>query len=92
MGTVTVFTKPSCVQCTATYRALKKDGIPHQSVDLTVDETALDQMKALGFQQAPVVVHTDADGNVVDSWSGFNPTKIEELKVLAAADRELASV
>jgi glutaredoxin-like protein NrdH len=53
---------------------------------LTVDETALDKMKALGFQQAPVVVETDAEGNVVDSWSGFRPDKVEEKKALVAAE------
>lgn len=86
MGTITVFTKPACVQCNATYRALNKAGLSYESIDLTVDETALDKMKALGFQQAPVVMRTDADGNVVDSWSGFRPDKHEELTALAAAE------
>ncbi|HET6268511.1 MAG TPA: glutaredoxin domain-containing protein, partial [Arthrobacter sp.] len=32
---VTVYTKPACVQCNATYRALDKKGITYQSVDIT---------------------------------------------------------
>lgn len=93
MGNLTVFTKPSCVQCNATYRALDKAGLSYSSIDLTVDETALDTMKSLGFQQAPVVMETDDDGNVIDSWSGFNPIKIEERKLAKqAAEAELALV
>lgn len=70
---VTVYTKPSCVQCNATYRALGKHGIDHESVDISLDAQALEHLKALGYQQAPVV--TSPIGN----WSGFNPGKIQEL-------------
>ena len=68
--TVTVYTKPACVQCNATYRALDKKGITYQSVDISQDAEALERLKALGYMQAPVVV-TDQD-----HWSGFRPDKI----------------
>ncbi|MGD9430805.1 glutaredoxin-like protein NrdH [Arthrobacter russicus] len=71
--TVTVYTKPACVQCTATYRALDKKGITYQSVDLTQDPEALAKVQAMGFAQAPVVITDD------ESWAGFRPDKIEEL-------------
>ncbi|MDN3483443.1 glutaredoxin-like protein NrdH [Arthrobacter sp. APC 3897] len=71
--TVTVYTKPSCVQCNATYRALDKKGITYQIVDMSQDAEALERVRALGYMQAPVVV-TDQD-----SWSGFRPDKIAEL-------------
>jgi glutaredoxin-like protein NrdH len=71
--TVTVYTKPSCVQCTATYRALDSKGIEYQVLDLSVDEGALEAVKELGYLQAPVVI-TDAE-----HWSGFRPDKIDEL-------------
>lgn len=70
---VTVYTKPACVQCNATYRALDKKGIAYNSVDITEDADALERLKALGYQQAPVV------DSPTGSWSGFNPGKIEEL-------------
>jgi len=70
---VTVYTKPSCVQCTATYRALNAKGIEFEIFDVSVDEKALDTVKELGYLQAPVVI---ADG---DHWSGFRPDKIDEL-------------
>ncbi len=71
--TVTVYTKPSCVQCNATYRALDSKGIEYEVLDLSVDEAALAQVKELGYLQAPVVI-TD-EGH----WSGFRPDKIDEL-------------
>lgn len=70
---VTVYTKPSCVQCTATYRALDSKGIEYNVLDLSEDETALQTVKELGYLQAPVVV-TDEE-----HWSGFRPDKIAEL-------------
>lgn len=70
---VTVYTKPSCVQCTATYRALDKKGISYAKVDITQDADALERLKALGFQQAPVV--ESPTGN----WSGFQPDEIDGL-------------
>jgi glutaredoxin-like protein NrdH len=71
--TVTVFTKPSCTQCNATYRALDKKGIAYNTVDISADEEALTRLKALGFGSAPVVE------TPTDSWAGFRPDKIEEL-------------
>ncbi|WP_127792404.1 glutaredoxin-like protein NrdH [Agromyces sp. LHK192] len=71
--TVTVYTKPSCVQCNATYRALDSKGIEYEVLDLSLDENALAHVKELGYQQAPVVI-TDED-----HWSGFRPDKIAEL-------------
>lgn len=67
---ITVYTKPACAQCHATYRALDARGIKYTTVDLSVDETALDTVKAMGYLQAPVVVAND------DHWSGFRPDKI----------------
>lgn len=67
---ITVYTKPACVQCNATTRALDKAGLSYSLIDLMEDADALDAVKALGYQQAPVVM---ADG---DHWSGFRPDKI----------------
>ena len=70
---ITVYTKPSCVQCNATYRALDSKGIEYEVLDLSLDPAALEQVKSLGYLQAPVVI-TDED-----HWSGFRPDKIDEL-------------
>lgn len=78
---VTVYTKPACVQCNATYRALDKNGVTYTSVDISQDAEALERVRALGYMQAPVVI-TDSE-----HWSGFRPDKISEL---AAAQPERA--
>jgi glutaredoxin-like protein NrdH len=70
---VTVYTKPACVQCNATYRALDKRGVAYDVVDVTEDAQALEHIKGLGYMQAPVVV-TESD-----HWSGFRPDKIAQL-------------
>lgn len=74
---ITVYTKPSCVQCTATKRALAKAGLSYSEVDLTQDAEALEAVKALGYQSAPVVF---ADG---DHWAGFRPDKIKAIAAVA---------
>lgn len=73
---ITVYTKPSCVQCNATYRALDREGLAYEIVDLTQDETALEKVKALGYQQAPIVIAGE------DHWSGFRPDKISALAAI----------
>lgn len=70
---VTVYTKPACVQCNATYRALDKNGLTYKTVDVSQDADALERVRALGYMQAPVVVTEN------DHWSGFRPDKISEL-------------
>lgn len=70
---ITVYSKPSCVQCNATYRALDAKGIEYSVTDVSEDTDALEHVKSLGYLQAPVVV---TDG---DHWSGFRPDKIDEL-------------
>lgn len=82
--TVTVYSKPSCVQCTATYRALTARGIEYEIFDVSVDEKALTTVRDLGYLQAPVVI---VDGEAVggDHWSGFRPDKIDELAAKLAS-------
>lgn len=74
--TITVYTKPACVQCHATYKALDKQGLTYQVVDISTDDTARDYVMSLGYLQAPVVVAGE------QHWSGFRP---DHIKALAAA-------
>ena len=70
---VTVYTKPHCVQCEATKRQLRRQGIDFTAVDLTGDPEALRTVRQAGFKQAPVVMTDDA------SWSGYRPDMIRQL-------------
>ncbi|MDN5654415.1 MAG: glutaredoxin-like protein NrdH [Kocuria sp.] len=76
---ITVYTKPACVQCNATYRALDKRGISYNVVDVTEDAQALEHIKGLGYMQAPVVETEN------DHWSGFRPDKIGTLETALAS-------
>lgn len=77
--TVTVFSKPSCVQCDATYRALDKHNVAYRTVDITEDAEALDMVRGLGYLQAPVVMAGD------EHWSGYRPDRISSLSQPVAA-------
>jgi len=70
---ITVYSKPACVQCTATTRALEARGIDFAVVDLTQDAAAMELVQGLGYRQAPVVVAGD------DHWAGFRPDMISRL-------------
>jgi len=77
--TVTVYTKPACVQCNATYKALNKSHIEFDVVDISVDSDARLYVMSLGYLQAPVVVAGD------EHWSGFRPDRIHALVERAAS-------
>lgn len=68
---ITVYTKPACVQCTATRKALDKQGISYELVDISEDPAARDFVMSLGYTSAPVVVAGE------DHWSGFRPDRIK---------------
>ncbi|QGZ35823.1 glutaredoxin-like protein NrdH [Stappia indica] len=70
---ITVYSKPACVQCTATTRALSAKGLAFDLVDLTLDEQAMARVSELGYRQVPVVMAGD------EHWAGFRPDKIAAL-------------
>lgn len=74
---IIVYSKPACVQCTATTREMDRKGIAYKYIDLTKDEKAMDTVRDLGYMQAPVVLTED------DHWSGFRPDKIATLTKVA---------
>ncbi|SFJ38875.1 glutaredoxin-like protein NrdH [Celeribacter neptunius] len=70
---ITVYSKPACVQCTATTRALDARGLAYDIIDLTEDADAMNHVTGLGYRQAPVVIAGE------DHWSGFRPDMIANL-------------
>ena len=76
---ITVYTKPACVQCNATKKALDRAGLEYDLVDISADEEARDYVMALGYVQAPGV---EANG---EHWSGFRPDRIKGLASVAAS-------
>lgn len=70
---ITIYTKNNCMQCTATKNIMDKQGLAYQLVNLDDEPAAIENLKALGYRQLPVVM---ADG---DHWSGFRPDKLMRL-------------
>lgn len=70
---ITVYSKPGCVQCQGTCRALDRLGVKYDVVDITRDAAALDLVRSFGYLQVPVVV-TESD-----RWFGFRPDRLRAL-------------
>lgn len=78
MNTLVILSLPSgCVQCDATKRYINKKGIPATILDGSTDENR-ELGKSLGYMQAPVGIVYNEAGEIVDSWSGFNPGKMDK--------------
>ncbi|WP_022893257.1 glutaredoxin family protein [Agromyces subbeticus] len=93
--TVTMYTKPDCVQCTGTYRHFESKGIKPDSdhADFVVrdafeDKDAYDFLMESGLRQMPVLMVDDLESGESQQWTGFNPSKIEEAAALLIAQRE----
>jgi len=70
---ITVYSKPGCVQCTATTRALDRQGTDYHVVDISEDASAYELVSGLGYRQVPVVVAGE------QHWAGFRPDMIGSL-------------
>jgi len=84
---LTVYSKPNCVQCTATKRKLKQLGRNFREINIEEDEMAYNFVKGMGYQQVPVVVvgfaHPTMGGQ---HWSGYDPDKLTEVALVEQAD------
>ena len=70
---ITVYSKPGCVQCAATTRALDRQGIHYTVVDVSEDMQAFALVQGLGYRQVPVVIAGERH------WGGFRPDMISAL-------------
>jgi len=75
--TITLYSKPACTQCDATYRALLFAGVNFDTnveiIALQDDKDAIAFVMSLGHRQAPVVVFGE------EHWSGYRPDRIKAL-------------
>lgn len=77
---ITLYSKPSCPQCSLTKNLLDSGGFEYEIVDLSTDPAAYSYVtEELGYRSAPVV---EAFGQ---HWSGFRPDLIKGLSKLVAA-------
>lgn len=73
MSTIVVYSKPNCPQCDATKRWLSVANLAFEVRDVSVSESAHDEVVALGYRSMPVVVFGD------ENWSGFDPIQLNGL-------------
>jgi glutaredoxin-like protein NrdH len=71
---IKVWSTPNCVQCMQTKKQFDKLGIKYESLDLTEHPDKLEEFKAQGLMQAPIV-ETD-----IKVWSGFRLDRIKSLE------------
>ncbi|KJL37075.1 Glutaredoxin-like protein NrdH [Microbacterium ginsengisoli] len=83
-GDITVWTKPSCVQCTAVKRRLTEAGVPFTERDLTAEEheSDLEYFRKLGYRSAPITAH----GAV--AVPGFVPAEIDRIIAAWRAEKD----
>lgn len=74
MTSITVYSKPNCQACRATYRKLNQLGLAYEHVDITEDAEAMEYVMTLGHKEAPIVVLGDGT-----HWGGYRQTKLEAL-------------
>lgn len=78
--TVTVYSRPGCVQCDATKRTLDRKGIVHVDLELEDHPDVLKEAIDAGHLNAPIV--TVERGNERRMWGGFRHALLEELPYL----------
>lgn len=74
---IIVYTKPNCSGCHATKTWAKAKGINIKEVDISSDDTLREEALSTGFTQLPIVTVKDDDGEIIASWSGFHPHRLE---------------
>jgi glutaredoxin-like protein NrdH len=52
---VTVFSKPNCVQCRYTKRELESKSLDYNEIDVTIDDGARKMLQDMGISELPAV-------------------------------------
>ena len=76
--TITVYSKPDCVQCTYTKKKLDEKHLAYTELDISQDEAARKVVEDSGNRQMPMVV-VKRRGRKDDVWHGFKLDNIRGL-------------
>lgn len=76
---LTVYSKPSCMQCEMTKIWLTQNKIPFEVVDTGANPEALELLRHYGWQTLPVVAIDDEISDETKTWAGFQIDKLEAL-------------
>lgn len=80
---LTVYTTPNCPGCEMTKRQLDKAGVVYEAVDLSGRPDLVEQFRAEGLRQAPVIETSDGQRT-----AGFDPSRIKAM-VAAATPQQI---
>lgn len=80
---LTVYTTPDCPGCQMTKRQLDKAGVAYAAVDLSGRPDLVEQFRAEGLRQAPIIETSDGQRT-----AGFDPARIKA--IVAAATPQQA--
>ena len=78
-----MYTTPNCPGCKMTRRQLDKAGVAYEAVDLSGRPDLVEQFRAEGLRQAPIIETSDGQRT-----AGFNPSRIKA--IVAAATPQQA--
>lgn len=71
---IIIYSKPNCMQCNFTKKYLDDKGINYTIKDIFESETALEEVKELGFTSVPVI---SVEGQ--EAFNGFRPDLLDQL-------------
>lgn len=74
-----VYSRDNCPQCKFTKEFLKKHDIPFETVNVEVQDGALEILRHYGWQSLPVVSIDDELSDQTKTWFGFRPDRLESL-------------
>lgn len=74
---VIVYTKPGCVQCSATTTLMDRLGIDYELIDISNSPRIVAFLQGEGHKSLPVVFVDHEE--YTDSWCGFRPDLIKQL-------------
>lgn len=83
---IDVYTKPNCIQCTYTKRALDKAQLAYRELDITTPEHYAYVTETLGYAAAPVVVDDDFH------WSGYRPDIIDGIALYHQREADIEKI
>lgn len=93
MSLITVYSQPGCGPCIAVTRHLRKAGVGFEVRDVRQDESAAQEVAALGYQGTPVVVAGDMHTHGYrKEWLDQVIDAVRAEDAESAVDAELAAI
>ena len=77
MAEILIYTKDNCQQCKATKKRFDNKGVSYENIPIDGDNNLIGLLMEQGHTTAPVVSVLSDTGELLDTWAGFQPSKID---------------